>query len=134
MLTFKQMIESRIYLRDWAGKRNCTSPGTAVSVVNIDPKDHFCYVSAAQTAHNTVSINLPPVGQCAGGFYFFQVKLIENTKHVYVLANGETTGATGNQDGDDKAMPAVDLSVTLNWALLWSSGEHWYIVNSKQGA
>lgn len=133
MLTWKQMIESRIYKRDWGGKRNCTSAGTAVSVVNIDPKDHVCYVSSAATANNSVSICLPPVGQCAGGFYFFQVKVVANSKHVFVLANGETTGATGNKDGDDKQMPAVDLSVTLNWALLWSSGEHWYVVNSQQG-
>jgi len=126
------MIESRIYLRDWAGKRNCTSAGTAATTVNIDPKDHFCFVEAAQTAHNNVTIKLPPVGQCAGGFYFFQVKLVENTKHVYVVANGQA--AHGSATGDDKAMPNCDLSVTLNWALLWSSGEHWYIVNSKQGA
>ncbi len=134
MLTWKQMIEGRIYKRDWAGKRNCTSAGTAATQVKIDPKDHVCYVSLASTEFNNVSINLPPVGQCAGGFYFFQVKVVTDSKHVFVLANGETPAATGNQDGDDKAMPAVDLSVTLNWALLWSSGEHWYIVNSKQGA
>ncbi len=127
MLTFKQMIESRIYKRDWAGKRNCTSSGTAATQVNIDPKDHFCYVSSVATALGTVSIHLPPVGQCAGGSYFFQVKAVANSKHVYILANGETTGGAGNQDGDDKAMPSCDLDTSLDNVMLWSSGEHWYV-------
>jgi len=132
MLTLKQILEQRIYARDFLGKKNCTNTGTAALVVNIDPKDHICYVSTAETAYGNVNITLPPVGQCQGGFYFFQVKNVANSKHVYVVANGQA--ASGSATGDDKAFPTVDLSVSLNWALLWSSGEHWYVVASQQGA
>ncbi len=128
MLTFKQMIESRIYKRDWAGKRNCTSAGTTVTTVNIDPKDHFCYVSSVATAFNTVTIKLPPVGQCAGGFYFFQLKAAANGKVVEIIANGES--AADAQDGDDKAMPACTLDTALDNVMLYSSGEHWYVIFS----
>jgi len=128
MLTFKQMIESRIYKRDWAGKRNCTAVALTDTTYNIDPKDHFCYVSAANTATPTVTIKLPPVGQCAGGFYFFQVKLVANGKLVNILANGET--ALNAQDGDDKAMPSCSLNTTLDNVMLFSSGEHWYVIFS----
>jgi len=129
MLTFKQMIESRIYKRSWAGKRNCTSADDDATTVNIDPKDHFCYVETVSSSYGTVTIKLPPVGQCAGGFYFFQVKTVANSKHVYVLANGET--GLGNQDGDDKTMPSCDLDTSLDHVMLWSSGEHWYVVFSE---
>ena len=132
MYTLKQMLEHGIYWRDYPGKRNCTNTGTAALVVNIDPKDHICYVSTAETAYGNVNITLPPVGQCQCGFYFFQVKSVANSKHVYVVANGQA--ASGSPTGDDKAFPTVDLSVTLNWALLWCSGEHWYVVNRKEGA
>ena len=131
MLTLKQILEQRTYARDFLGKKNCTNTGTANLVVNIDPKDHICYVSTAVTAYGTVLITLPPVGQCQGGFYFFQGKNVANSKHVYVVANGQA--AHGSATGDDKAMPNCDLSASLNWALLWSSGEHWYVVNSQQG-
>ena len=130
MLTLKQMQESRRVHRDGDGKRNCTSAGAVATRVDIDVNDHFCFVEAANSTYETVSIHLPPVAQCQGGFYFFQVKLVANSKHVYILANGETTGGAGNQDGDDKAMPSCDLDTTLDNVMLFSSGEHWYVVFS----
>jgi len=128
MLTLKQMQEGRRYARDWAGKRNVTAAGAVAEQVDIDPKDHFCFVNAANSTYETVTINLPPVAQCQGGFYFIQVKLVANSKHVYILANGES--ALAGQDGDDKAMPSCDLDTTLDNVMLFSSGEHWYVVFS----
>lgn len=84
--------------------------------------------ATVNTANDSVTAYLPPVGEAKDMVYKFYCVLAANSKHFYVSAKGESSLAAGDGDG---VIASIDMDTTGDYVHVRSNGVRWIVEASE---